>query len=224
MILKRIKLDMPMVGETNCYIIQDEKTKETMVIDPGGEVDKISEMLDTLHANIKYIVLTHCHGDHISGVKELKEKYGGKILIHIEDAPGLKNPMINLADYIGLKTVSLEADSRLNDNDLIHIGDIEFKVLHTPGHTKGGICLYIENQKILFSGDTIFRGTWGRTDLPTGSFEDVIKSITEKIMTLPEDTIIYPGHRKINNGKRRRTNIFRIKTKRILKRGKCFNL
>ena len=196
MILKRIKMEIPMVGETNCYIIQDEETKETMVIDPGGEADRISEMLDTLNANVKYIVLTHCHGDHIAGVKRIKEKYGGKILIHFEDEPGLRDPQINLSDYIGLGTITLEADSRLNDNDLIHIGDIEFKVLHTPGHTKGGICLYIESEKILFSGDTIFRGTWGRTDLPTGSFEAAIKSITEKVMTLSEDTIIYPGHGK----------------------------
>ena len=196
MILKRIKLEIPMVGETNCYIIQDEKTKETMIIDPGGEVDKISEMLDTLHASVKYIVLTHCHGDHISGVKKLKEKYGGKVLIHIEDEPGLKNPMVNLSDYIGVGNIILDADSRLNDNDLIHIGEIEFKVIHTPGHTKGGICLFLEEEKILFSGDTIFRGSWGRTDLPTGSFETIINSITNRIMTLPEDTIIYPGHGK----------------------------
>ena len=215
MILKRIKLELPYVGETNCYIIQDEKTKETIVIDPGGEVDKIGEMLDTLNANVKYIVLTHCHGDHMAGVQSLKERYGGKVLIHIEDEPGLRNPDVNLAEYVGLGTVIIEADSRLNDNDLIHIGDIEFKVFHTPGHTKGGICLYQEDEKILFSGDTIFRGTWGRTDLPTSSFESIIKSITEKIMVLPEDTIIYPGHRKINNGKRRRTNIFRIESKRL---------
>ena len=196
MILKRIKLELPYVGETNCYIVQDEKTKETIVIDPGGEVDKIGEMLQTLNAKVKYIVLTHCHGDHMAGVQSLKEKHGGKVLIHIEDEPGLRNPDVNLAEYVGLGKVTIEADSRLNDNDLIHIGDIEFKVLHTPGHTKGGICLYQEEQKILFSGDTIFRGTWGRTDLPTSSFEAVIKSITERIMTLPEDTIIYPGHGK----------------------------
>ena len=196
MILKRIKLELPYVGETNCYIIQDEETKETMVIDPGGEVDKIGEMLETLHANVKYIVLTHCHGDHMAGVQALKEKYGGKILIHIEDEPGLKQPDVNLADYVGLGTVVVEADSRLNDNDLLHIGNLEFKVLHTPGHTKGGICIYQEEEKILFSGDTIFRGTWGRTDLPTSSFEAIIKSITERIMTLPKDTIIYPGHGK----------------------------
>jgi len=196
MILKRIKLELPYVGETNCYIIQDEKTKETMVIDPGGEVSKISEMLETLQANVKYILLTHCHGDHIAGVQELKQKYGGKVLIHMQDEPGLRQPDVNLADYVGLGNVTIEADSRLNDNDLIHVGDIEFKVIHTPGHTKGGICLYQEDEKILFSGDTIFRGTWGRTDLPTSSFEDIIKSITERIMILPEDTIIYPGHGK----------------------------
>ena len=196
MILKRIKLELPYVGETNCYIVQDEKTKETMVIDPGGEVDKISEMLNTLNANVKYIVLTHCHGDHMAGGQELKSRYGGKVLIHIEDEPGLSDPSVNLADYVGLGTVIMGADSRLNDNDLIHIGDIEFKVLHTPGHTKGGICLYQEAEKILFSGDTIIRGTWGRTDLPTSSFEAIIKSITDRVMTLPEDTIIYPGHGK----------------------------
>ena len=196
MILKRIKMDLPLVGDTNCYIIQDEKTKETIVIDPGGEVDKISEMLDTLQASVKYILLTHCHGDHIAGVQELKEKHGGKILVHIEDEPGLRDVSVNLSEYVGLGNITIEADSRLNDNDLIHIGDIEFKVIHTPGHTKGGICLYQENEKILFSGDTIFRGTWGRTDLPTSSFEDVINSITDRIMTLPEDTIIYPGHGK----------------------------
>ena len=173
-------------------------------------------MLDTLQAKVKYILLTHCHGDHIAGVEKIKQKYGGKVLISIEDEPGLKNPNINLADYVGLGTVTLEADSRLNDNDLIHVGDIEFQVIHTPGHTKGGICLYLEKEKMLFSGDTMFRGSWGRTDLPTGSFESIIKSITERIMPLPEDTIVYPGHRKINNDKRRRANIFRIKTKGFL--------
>ena len=123
--------------------------------------------------------------------------------------------MINLGEYVGLGTIIVEADSKLDDNDLIHVGNIEFKVLHTPGHTCGGICLYCEKEKLLFSGDTMFRGSWGRTDLPTSSFEAIIKSITEKIMTLPEDTIVYPGHRKINNNKRRRTNILGAKSKRF---------
>ena len=90
----------------------------------------------------------------------------------------------------------MEADSILDDEDKIHLGDIEFDILHTPGHTKGGICIYCPEHKMIFTGDTLFRGTWGRTDLPTGSFEDIIHSITDKIMILPEDTIIYPGHGK----------------------------
>ena len=212
MILKRIKVNAGAVGETNCYIVQCEETKEAMVIDPGGDVDKIIEMIDTLQGTVKYILLTHCHGDHMAGVNELKEKVGGKVLIHRNDEPGLKNPLVNLAEYVDLGTVIVEADSRLDDNDLIHIGNIEFKVIHTPGHTSGGMCLYSEKEKLLFSGDTLFRGSWGRTDLPTSNFAEIINSITEKLMILPEDTIVYPGHRKINNDKGRRTYLFRIKT------------
>ena len=117
-------------------------------------------------------------------------------MIHRDDEPGLRNPLINLGEYVGLWTIVVEADSRLDDNDLIHVGNIEFKVLHTPGHTKGGISIYSEQEKMLFSGDTLFRGSWGRTDLPTSSFEEIIKSITEKLMILPEETIVYPGHGK----------------------------
>lgn len=196
MILKRIKIDIPAVGGTNCYIVQDEETKETMVIDPGGDVDKIVEMLNTIHAKVKYILLTHCHGDHIAGVNELKQRVGGKILIHRLDEEGLRDPNVNLAEYVGLGRVVVQADARLDDGDLIHVGNLEFKILHTPGHTKGGISIYSEEEKLLFSGDTLFRGSWGRTDLPTSSFEDIIKSITEKLMVLPEDTIVYPGHGK----------------------------
>lgn len=207
MILKRIKIDTGISDVTNCYIVADEQQKEAMVIDPGGEVDKICDMLDTLNVNLKYILLTHCHGDHIGGVEELQKAKGGKVLIHRDDEEGLYNVDINMTDYIGIKNPKIEITSRLDDEDLIHIGDIEFKVIHTPGHTKGSISLYCKEYKMLFSGDTIFRRTWGRTDLPTGSFVDIIKSITNKLMILPEDTIIYPGHRKINNGKRRRIYI-----------------
>ena len=196
MILKRIKIDIPAVGGTNCYIVQDEETKETMVIDPGGDADKIVEMLNTIHAKVKYILLTHCHGDHIAGVNELRQKVGGKVLIHRLDEEGLRDPNVNLAEYVGLGRVIVQADARLDDGDLIHVGNLEFKILHTPGHTKGGISIYSEEEKLLFSGDTLFRGSWGRTDLPTSSFEDIIKSITEKLMVLPEDTIVYPGHGK----------------------------
>ena len=196
MILKELKIDTWIGDPTNCYIVFDEESKETMVIDPAGDVDKIVEMIEILNGNLKYIYLTHCHGDHIAGVTALKERCGGKILIHRGDSEGLNNPDINLSGYIGLPEIELEPDSRIDDEDLIHLGNLEFKVIHTPGHTKGGTSLYCDSEKCLFSGDTLFRGTWGRTDLPTGSLEDIMYSISNKLMKLPDETIVYPGHGK----------------------------
>ena len=196
MILKELKISTWVGDVTNCYIVQDENSKETMVIDPAGDVDKIIEMLNILKAKLKYIYLTHCHGDHIGGVNELKEKYGGKIIAHRITAENLKNSNITLRTYMGLNDVSIEVDSRVDDKDLLHLGNLEFEVIHTPGHTSGGSCLYCETENLIFSGDTLFRGTWGRTDVPTGSFEDIINSITNKLMKLPDETIVYPGHGK----------------------------
>lgn len=197
MILKRLKISTWIGDETNCYIVFDQESKETMVVDPAGDVDRIIEMINILQGNLKYIFLTHCHGDHIAGVKELREKMGGKVLIHRLDAEGLNNKEINLTEFMdGLPEIEIDADSRLDDGDLIHVGNLEFKVIHTPGHTKGGCSLYLESEKLLFSGDTLFRGTWGRTDLPTSDFRDIISSIINKLLVLPDDTIVYPGHGK----------------------------
>ena len=198
MILKRLQVKTPQVGLlTNSYIVCDEETKEAMVIDPGGEPEKIAEVLDILGAKLKYIFITHCHADHIGGISELKKLKGGKILVSRADSEGLYNEEINLAYYINMEKPELEADSRVDDEDLIHIGNIEFIVLATPGHTRGGLCLYSEKEKLVFTGDTLFSGTWGRTDLPTGSFVELINSITDRLMTLPDHTIVYPGHGKI---------------------------
>ena len=196
MILKRLKISTWIGDGTNCYIIFDQETKETMCIDPAGDVDRIVEIIIILKGNLKYIYLTHCNGDHIGGVKKLKELKGGKILIHRDDAIGLHDKNINLTEYMGMHEDYLEADARVDDGDLLHLGNLEFEVIHTPGHTKGGSSLYCKSQNMLFSGDTLFRGAWGRTDLPTSDFNEIIDSITNKLMKLPDQTLVYPGHGK----------------------------
>ena len=197
MILKKLKVKVQKLNLlTNCYIIVDEKTKETMVIDPGSEPDKIIEMLDILEANLKYIFITHCHADHIGAIGELKQAKGGKILISREDFNGLYDESKSLTYYAETPNTEIEADSRVDDNDKIHLGKLEFIVIHTPGHTKGGSSLYCPSEDMIFTGDTIFSGSWGRTDLPTGSMEDIMDSITNRILILPDNTIVYPGHGK----------------------------
>lgn len=196
MILKRLQLQTMLQDTTNCYIIVDEISKEAMVIDPASEHEKIIEMLEILGAKLKYIYLTHCHGDHTGAVVELQNKYGAKVLIERKESENLKNPAVTLNYYIGIPDIKLEEDSRIDDDDLIHLGDLEFKVIHTPGHTGGSTSLYCEKENMVFTGDTMFRGTWGRTDLPTGSLVEIIDTITNRLLTLPEDTIVYPGHGK----------------------------
>lgn len=196
MILKRIKVQMKFVGETNCYIIVDETQKKAMVIDPAGEVSKIIEILDTLGAELVYIYLTHCHADHINGVNELKKEKGGKVLIHRKGRENLENRVPVLAEYIGLPPIYVKEDSIVDDEDILHVGDLEFRVIYTPGHTDDGTSLYCKKEEMLFSGDTLFKGAWGRVDLPTSDFDSIMNSIINKLLILPENTIVYPGHGK----------------------------
>ena len=196
MILKRIKVQMKFVGETNCYIIVDETQKKAMVIDPAGEVPKIIEILNTLGAELVYIYLTHCHADHINGVNELKKENGGKVLIHRKGRENLENRVPVLAEYIGLPPIYVKEDSIVDDDDILHVGDLELRVIYTPGHTDDGTSLYCEKEEMLFSGDTLFKGAWGRVDLPTSDFDSIMNSIIKKLLILPENTIVYPGHGK----------------------------
>lgn len=196
MILKRIKVQMKFVGETNCYIIVDETQKKAMVIDPAGAVPKIIEILDTLGAELVYIYLTHCHADHINGVNELKKEKGGKVLIHRKGRENLENRVPVLAEYIGLPPIYVKEDSIVDDEDILHVGDLKFRVIYTPGHTDDGTALYCEKEEMLFSGDTLFKGAWGRVDLPTSDFDAIMNSIIKKLLVLPENTIVYPGHGK----------------------------
>jgi len=192
MILKQIRVDTIKNIVTNVYVVCDNG--EIMVIDPGGETNKIIEIIDSIDAIVKYIVLTHCHADHIAGALDVKNEKGGSVLISKIDSTGLNNPIRNLAPFVGVKIGKIEPDTQVEDGDLIKVGTLEFKVISTPGHTSGGICLYCEKENIIFTGDTIFEGTHGRTDLPTGSYKDMMFSIRNKLMILPEETVVYPGH------------------------------
>lgn len=194
MILKIIKVNTDIDIITNSYIVSDENRKEGAIIDPGGEADKIIEMINTLDLKIKYIILTHCHIDHIGALKELKEQTKATILMSRKGAEEINNPYMNLSTYFDKELMYIDVDARIDEGDLIHIGDLEFKVIDTPGHTRDSICLYCEKENLLFSGDTMFAGTWGRTDLPSGNMEEIMNSINEKILILPDETMVYPGH------------------------------
>lgn len=193
MILKQIEVKSSLINDyTNCYIMQDEETKEAICIDPGGSIEKIIEMLRILNAKLKYIYLTHSHMDHIEKAEELKNTYGGEILISRKGAENINNPEINLSSMSGVELYT-SVDSRVDDKDILHIGKIELEVILTPGHTDDGTSLYCKEEGIVFTGDTLMCMGYGRTDFPTGNLRELKKSL-KKLFTLPENTFVYPGH------------------------------
>lgn len=189
--LKIIKMPAGRLG-ANSYIVYSENTRQGIVIDPGGDADLLLKKIEENNLDIEYIVLTHGHGDHIGGVEGLETALDAKVLVHKEDAEMISNPEINLSKMIGLGDISLKADRKLSHGDVLEIGDLKFHILHTPGHTRGGISLKAENY--LFTGDTLFQGSIGRTDLIGGDYKTLIDSIKREILTLEDDIIILPGH------------------------------
>lgn len=176
--------------ETNCYIVTDEKGIG-IIIDPGFEAWKIEGNLNKTN-QIKYIVLTHSHFDHFLAAKKLKEKTGASIVIHEVDAPNLENPNLSLLSlYDELDTQTIKADITVNENTILSAGDLTLNFLHTPGHTKGSMCILIDN--VMFSGDTLFRLSIGRTDLPDGNMNEMLSSL-KKLFALEKDYKVYPGH------------------------------
>ncbi|SES73418.1 Glyoxylase, beta-lactamase superfamily II [Natronincola peptidivorans] len=176
----------------NCYVIADEKTNEAAVIDPGGDADKIMEVLQKNELDLRYILLTHGHGDHIGGVQELKEKTNAPVYVHKGDLNLLQDKNKNYSALMGGPVIEMTADSFLEDGSVLTLGDLKLKIIHTPGHTRGGVCIHVNNN--VFTGDTLFANSIGRTDLVGGDFDIIIQSIKEKLFTLDDDSIVFPGH------------------------------
>lgn len=175
--------------ETNCYVVGDEH--ECLVIDPGWfQIDELDKMID--NRRVEAVVATHGHYDHIAGVDAIRNKYRTKLIIHEEDAEMVGSAEANLSSLFGEAGEFRPAEETVKDGDTLSAAGFSFKVLHTPGHTRGGICLYTDG--ILFCGDTIFAFGVGRTDFPGGSYDELRSSIREKIFPLPDETRIYPGH------------------------------
>jgi hydroxyacylglutathione hydrolase len=173
------------------YLVADEQAKAGLFIDPSDGHDMLLREAASHDLNIQYIVNTHSHIDHTMGNKEMVRRTGAKIILHEADAPELLNTPQDIMDMFGAEQPP-PADILVSDGQLIKIGGIELRVIHTPGHTPGGMCLYVDG--VVFTGDTLFVGSVGRTDFPGSSYNQLEQSILTKLYTLPGDTIVYPGH------------------------------
>lgn len=189
MIIKKV-----VVGKfaVNCFVVMCEDTKEIMVIDPGAQSNLILRTIQELQGEVKYIVLTHGHGDHIGAVEALKSATGGKIIAFESEQDMLLNPDYNESARICDFPLAFDADYYVRKNEVLELGKLKFKCIPTPGHTKGGMSISVGD--CLFTGDTLFKQSVGRTDLYGGNMQDLINSITSKLMLFPDETKVYPGH------------------------------
>lgn len=182
------------VMPTNCYLVWDNISREALVIDPADEGDRIIEWIEREGLNLQAVLLTHGHFDHVYAVEDLRKKYGVKAYIHELEQELLADTEKNCA-YMIEKTLTMAADVLVKDGEELEFGSLKLRVIHTPGHTHGGVCYYFYNSDTLFSGDTLFCRNVGRDDLPTGSREALYSSIKNKLLVLPEEVIVFPGHR-----------------------------
>ncbi len=195
--------------QCNCSIIGDETTHEAMVIDPGDDIAGILALLEKHKLQVKQIVITHAHIDHVGGAMKLRASTGAPVLLNQNDYALLKMLDVQAA-WVGMVSPGkVEIDHSLSEQDKVQAGPLVANILHTPGHTEGSICLYFPAEKKLIAGDTLFAGSIGRTDLPGGSFEKIISSLHEKLLALPDETVVVPGHGPLTTiGEERESNPF----------------
>lgn len=183
---------------TNCYICMNKDTKEGFIVDPGDDELKISVNVSRLEMIPKAILLTHGHFDHIGAVNQLKERYNIPVIVGAKEEKVLTDSRMNLSSMFG-EPVKVNGDKFLEDGENFQVAGFDIQYVLTPGHTPGSGCFYIEEEQVLFSGDTLFQASRGRTDFPGGSESDIIKSIKNKLLVLPGETEVYPGHMNITN-------------------------
>jgi len=199
--------------QCNCSVIGDETTREAMVIDPGDDIEDVLALIRKHNLQVKQIVITHAHIDHVGGAMKLRAATGAPILLNQNDYALLK--MLDAqAAWVGMASPGkVEIEHSVGPADKVKAGPLTADVIHTPGHSEGSICLYFPTEKKLIAGDTLFAGSIGRTDLPGGSFEKIINSLHEKVLALPDETIVVPGHGPLTTiGEERESNPFLVKT------------
>ena len=205
-----MKIEQYCVGQvqTNCYFAINEKTQEVLVIDPGDSAQLLAEKIKQKGLKPKAVLLTHGHFDHAMAAGELAGMFGVKIYAHEAEKETLEQSGLNASGMIGRRD-SYQADVFVKDGEVLQLAGMDLKVLHTPGHTEGGCCFYSVEDKVLFSGDTLFCQSVGRTDFPRGSMSQLIHSIKDKLLPLPDDVKVYPGHMGVTTiGMERRGNPF----------------
>lgn len=182
--------------QTNCYIVFDE-TKEGVIIDPGGASEALLKTIEEKGINLKYIILTHGHGDHIGAVNDIKKALGVEVIAHEDEKEILENSSYNLSAMMGMGDYTVVADRFVKEDDIIEFGNNKMKVIHTPGHTKGGMSLFIRDH--LFTGDTLFQGSIGRTDFYSGNMDEIIDSINLKLIPLGDKVVVLSGHGEVTD-------------------------
>ena len=181
-----------MVG-TNCYVVSHSVTKEAFVVDMAGASERLLEYIAEEGLKMKALLLTHGHFDHIMGIDGFVDEFHVPVYVYEEDADAMTDPKLNQSSvYTGGYTY--EGAKSIKEGQILKLAGYDFEVFHTPGHTKGGCCYYVRSEGVLFSGDTLFQNSIGRTDFPGGSMSDLVRAVKEKLMVLPDETLVYPGH------------------------------